>query len=80
MADTPGKRVLYISLIGLAFLPLMANPYQREIGAVGALVSLLLVLLYIRSDRRRNEARSRGFPVIPKERDEHESHSPSTRL
>ena len=64
MADSPNKRLLYIALIGAALLPLVIG--MSEYGALFSLVALLFVILYIRSDRKKEEAKP-GFPVIPKD-------------
>ena len=70
MRDRPAKQVLYICLIGLAFAVAFLNPFKREVAAVGSLCCVLCVLLYIRSDRNREEDRRRGFPVIQKKSSE----------
>jgi hypothetical protein len=61
MPDPPEKRLLYVALIGMgAILPLAIN---RDFGAPFSLVSILCVVLFIQSDRKRTSARP-GFPVI----------------
>ena len=62
MADPPHKRLLYLSLIGVAaIVPLTVNPIY---GGPFSLLSVLCVGLFIRSDRRRTK--QPGFPVTAK--------------
>jgi hypothetical protein len=64
VTDSQHDRLRYIGLIGLAaIVPLFLGMYP--IGAILSLVSVLFVILFIRSDRKRKAAQ-RGFPVIPK--------------
>ena len=65
MADTPDGRVLYICLMGLALVPLIIGTYP--LGEILSLAALFFVVLYIRSDRKEQESRQRGFLVIPKD-------------
>ena len=57
--------MLYISLMGLAVIVPMAVG-MHPVGEIIALMSLFFVVLFIRSDRKREQSRP-GFPVIPKE-------------
>lgn len=74
MRDRPGKQALYICLLCLAFAVAFVNPFYYQIAAAGSLCCVLCVLLYIRSDRKGERERQRGFPVIPKnDPDEHQT-------
>lgn len=72
--DRPGKQVLYICLIGLALSVAFLNPFKFPIAALASLCCLLCVVMYIRSDRKREQSRQRGFPIAPK-REPHENSS-----
>lgn len=79
MADPPSRRLLYIGLIGWAAVVPLALA-GLDYGPFFSFVTLMFVMLFIRSDRRR-QAGVRGFPVIfksrpghPDDRDEDASH------
>ena len=67
MLDSAERRLLYIGVIALAIVPLVLAPGQ--VGGILSLAGLFFVILYIRSDRKRQDATRRGFPVILKQQD-----------
>ena len=76
MRDRPGKQILYLCLLGLAFGVAFINEFERLVAVLGSLCCVMFVLMYIHSDRKRERERPRGFPIAPKH-DSDDEGSPS---